>query len=106
VVFVAIAIAKSNSMRAPFLKKPRKLPGLHLAFCCILCILLTLIPALSVLAAPTSASNSINTLQQQQQQINQQRQGVILERDRLSNLQQAAQDRDLQLNAFSSCKLI
>lgn len=92
-VFGAIAIAKSNSMRAPFLKKPRKFPGLHLAFCCILCILLALISALPVPAAPTGASNSIKTLQQQQQQINQQRQGVIQERDRLSNLQQAAQDR-------------
>jgi len=53
---------------------------------------LVLIPALLVHATSKGASHSIETLQQQQQVIKQQRTGVTKERDRLSHLQQAAQD--------------
>ncbi|PLZ87933.1 peptidase M23 [Fischerella thermalis CCMEE 5196] len=68
---------------------------IRLAFCGILCILLGL---------PTNASattsDAITNLRQQQQQINQQHQSVKQERDYLTNLQQAAQERlnDLQQN--------
>jgi murein DD-endopeptidase MepM/ murein hydrolase activator NlpD len=78
-------------MRATFLQKQTHFPWLSLAFCCILCFSLAVISPLLVKAAPT-ASNSVNTLRQQQKEINQQRQGVIQERNRLTNLQQAAQD--------------
>lgn len=77
-------------MRAFVLNKQRKFWGLYLVFCGIVC-LIVLIPILLVNAAPTITSNSIDTLQKQQQQIKQQRTGVIQERDRLSNMQQAAQ---------------
>ena len=77
-------------MRAFVLNKQRKFWGLYLVFCGIVC-LIVLIPVLLVNAAPTITSNSIDTLQKQQQQIKQQRTGVIQERDRLSNMQQAAQ---------------
>ena len=77
-------------MRAFVFNKQRKFWWLYLVFCGIVCILV-LIPVLLVNAAPTITSHSIDTLQKQEQQINQQRTGVIQERDRLSNMQQAAQ---------------
>ncbi len=54
-----------------------------------------MIPALPIHAALTGTSHSIsiNTLRQKQQVIHQQRQGVMREHQRISNLQQAAQDR-------------
>lgn len=52
---------------------------------------MVLIPALLVQATSKSASPSIETLQQQQQVMKQQQTGVTKERDRLSHLQQAAQ---------------
>ncbi|MBN3922686.1 M23 family metallopeptidase [Nostoc sp. NMS4] len=58
---------------------------LSIAFCCILWICLALIPV------NATSTGSIDTLRQQQQQMNQQRQGVVGERDRLNNLQQEAQ---------------
>lgn len=82
-------------MRALFLEKKRIYDFICLAFCGILCILLGL---------PTNASattsDAITNLRQQQQQINQQHQSVKQERDYLTNLQQAAQERlnDLQQN--------
>ncbi|MDF5730497.1 MAG: peptidoglycan DD-metalloendopeptidase family protein [Rhizonema sp. PD38] len=86
-------------MRAFVLNKQRKFWWLYLVFCGIVC-LVVLIPVLLVNAAPTNTSSSIDTLQKQQQQINQQRTGVIQERDRLSNMQQAAQEhlKGLQQN--------
>ncbi|MBW4449576.1 MAG: peptidoglycan DD-metalloendopeptidase family protein [Spirirestis rafaelensis WJT71-NPBG6] len=57
----------------------------------ILCILLALILVLPVYAA--QSANTINTLRIQQQQVKQQRQNVVKERDRLTNLQQEAQQR-------------
>lgn len=57
----------------------------------ILCVLLALILVLPVYAAPSA--NTINTLRIQQQQVKQQRQNVVKERDRLTNLQQEAQHR-------------
>ncbi len=90
-VFGAIAQAKFNNMRAFFLKRQRKFAGAGLAFCCVLWLLLVFISTLPVEAEPTEASQSVDTLRQQQQQVNQQQTGVIKERDRLSNLQQAAQ---------------
>ncbi|MGJ5676410.1 MAG: murein hydrolase activator EnvC family protein [Nostochopsis sp.] len=82
-------------MRVIFLEKKRIYDCIYLAFLGILCILLTL-PANAV---PTGF-DGINNLRQQQQQINQQHQSVKQERDRLTNLQQAAQERlnDLQQN--------
>lgn len=75
-------MAESNSMKASFLQQ-----RLCLTFCCILCIVLALLP---VYAKP---SPSIKTLRQQQQQVKQQRENVIEERDRLTNLQTEAQKR-------------
>ncbi len=59
-------------------------------WCIILCICLVFIPILPVRAASTA---SINTLKQQQRQVKQQRQNVVKERDRLTNLQKEAQNR-------------
>ncbi|PMB52736.1 peptidase M23 [Fischerella thermalis CCMEE 5201] len=75
-------------MRALFLEKKRIYDFICLAFCGILCILL----GLPTNASPTT-SDAITNLRQQQQQINQQHQSVKQERDRLTNLQQAAQER-------------
>ncbi|MBN3871288.1 murein hydrolase activator EnvC [Nostoc sp. JL33] len=72
-------------MRARFLRKQQIYCCLSIAFCCILWIGLALIPAY---ATPTG---SIDTLRQQQQQMNQQQQGVVNDRDRLTNLQQGAE---------------
>ncbi|MBW4686447.1 MAG: peptidoglycan DD-metalloendopeptidase family protein [Komarekiella atlantica HA4396-MV6] len=74
-------------MRAPFLGKNKILSHLYIAFCCILWTSLVLF--LPVHATPTG---SIDTLRQQQQQMNQQRQSVVKERDRLTNLQHDAQN--------------
>ena len=76
-VFVII----KNNMTA------RSLPK-NLVFCGILSVLLALLP---VYAARTA--NTIDTLRIQQQQVKQQRQNVVKERDRLTNLQQSAQQR-------------
>ncbi|MEH2036266.1 murein hydrolase activator EnvC family protein [Nostoc sp.] len=72
-------------MRGRFLEKKQIYCCLSIAFCCILWICLALIPA------DATSTGSIDTLRQQQQQMNQQRQGVVGERDRLNNLQQEAQ---------------
>ncbi|MDZ7996232.1 MAG: murein hydrolase activator EnvC family protein [Nostoc sp. EfeVER01] len=72
-------------MRGRFLGKKQIYCCLSIAFCCILWICLGLIPA------DATSTGSIDTLRQQQQQMNQQRQGVVGERDRLNNLQQEAQ---------------
>jgi murein DD-endopeptidase MepM/ murein hydrolase activator NlpD len=70
--------------------KVRSLPKNLLSYG-ILCILLALILVLPVYAA--QSANTINTLRIQQQQVKQQRQNVVKERDRLTNLQQEAQHR-------------
>ncbi|MBW4646149.1 MAG: peptidoglycan DD-metalloendopeptidase family protein [Goleter apudmare HA4340-LM2] len=67
-------------MKAPFLR-PGKFWGSLLILCCILFWL-----PVSATPAPT-----IDTLRQQQQQIQQERQNVVKQRDRLTNLQNAAQ---------------
>ncbi|WP_414513099.1 murein hydrolase activator EnvC family protein [Nostoc sp. PCC 9305] len=72
-------------MRGRFLEKKQIYCCLSIAFCCILWICLALIPA------HATSTGTIDTLRQQQQQMNQQRQGVVGERDRLNNLQQEAQ---------------
>ncbi|MHC5742485.1 MAG: murein hydrolase activator EnvC family protein [Nostoc sp.] len=72
-------------MRGRFLEKKQIYCCLSIAFCCILWICLALIPA------HATSTGSIDTLRQQQQQMNQQRQGVVGERDRLNNLQHEAQ---------------
>jgi murein DD-endopeptidase MepM/ murein hydrolase activator NlpD len=73
---------------------------LYLAFYCILCIWVVFMLILPVDATSSDGSQSLDTLQQQQQMIDQQRASVIKQRDRLSNLQQAAQDHlsNLQQN--------
>ncbi|MDZ7956169.1 murein hydrolase activator EnvC family protein [Nostoc sp. DedQUE09] len=72
-------------MRARFLEKKQIYCCLSIVFCCVLWVCLGLIPA------DATSTGSIDTLRQQQQQMNQQRQGVVGERDRLTNLQQEAQ---------------
>ncbi|MEH2232620.1 murein hydrolase activator EnvC family protein [Nostoc sp.] len=72
-------------MRGRFLEKKQIYCCLSIVFCCILWICLGLIPA------DATSTGTIDTLRQQQQQMNQQRQGVVGERDRLNNLQQEAQ---------------
>ncbi|OUL18686.1 peptidase M23 [Nostoc sp. T09] len=77
-------------MRAPFFAKQR-FCWWNFAISWVLCIIFFLfIPALPVQAATTP---SIDTLKQQQQQVKQQRQNVVKERDRLTNLQTAAETR-------------
>jgi murein DD-endopeptidase MepM/ murein hydrolase activator NlpD len=75
--------------------KMRSLPK-TLVFCGILCLLLALIPVLAVYAAPSA--NSIDALRIQQQQVKQQRQNFVEERDRLTNIQQEAQQHLTGLN--------
>jgi murein DD-endopeptidase MepM/ murein hydrolase activator NlpD len=74
-------------MRAPFLEKKKIFCCLYIAFCCILCICLALL-----LPVHATSTGSIDTLRRQQQQMNQQRQSVVKERDRLTNLQNDAQN--------------
>lgn len=73
-----------NNMKVRSLQK-------NLVFYGISSILVALILVLPVYAAPSA--NTINTLRIQQQQVKQQRQNVVKERDRLTNLQQEAQHR-------------
>ncbi len=81
---------QSHIMRAPFFAKQR-FCWWNLAISWVICIIfLLVIPALPVRAA---TNPSIDTLKQQQQQVKQQRQNVVKERDRLNNLQNAAQNR-------------
>jgi len=87
IVFGSSVLVGLHTMRAPFLGKNKILYHLYIAFCCILCTFLVLV--LPVHATPTE---SIDTLRQQQQQMNQQRQSVVKERDRLTNLQHDAQN--------------
>ncbi|WP_414549010.1 murein hydrolase activator EnvC family protein [Anabaena sp. CCY 0017] len=61
--------------------------NLCLAFCCILCIAFIWLPATA------NTTSSIDTLKQQQQQIKQEREKTIQQRDRLNNLQEAAENR-------------
>jgi murein DD-endopeptidase MepM/ murein hydrolase activator NlpD len=79
-------------MRARFLRKNLIFACLSLAFCCILWIFFSLIPVHATSTGP------IDTLRQQQQQMNQQRQSVVKDRDRLTNLQQEAQKHLTGLN--------
>ncbi|MEA5622999.1 murein hydrolase activator EnvC family protein [Nostoc sp. UHCC 0251] len=72
-------------MRARFLEIKQVFCGLCLAFCCILWVCLALIPV------QANSTGSIDTLRQQQQKMNQQRQSVVNDRDRLTNLQKEAQ---------------
>lgn len=72
-------------MRARFLGKNLIFGCLSLVFCCILGICWSLIPV------HATSTQSIDALRQQQQQMNQQRQSVVNDRDRLTNLQQEAQ---------------
>ncbi|MGI8504438.1 MAG: murein hydrolase activator EnvC family protein [Hassallia sp.] len=64
----------------------------NLVFCGILSVFLALMPVYA------SSANTIDTLRTQQQQVKQQRQNVVKERDRLTNLQQSAQHRLTGLN--------
>ncbi|MBD2438452.1 murein hydrolase activator EnvC [Nostoc sp. FACHB-110] len=73
----------------------RALKITFLGICCVVCVCLVLISA-STGYATTAAS--VDNLRQQQQQINQERQNVIQERERLNNLQKAAQTRLTGIN--------
>ncbi|MEH2282024.1 MAG: peptidoglycan DD-metalloendopeptidase family protein [Nostoc sp.] len=79
-------------MRARFLVKKLAFCCLSIAFCCLLWVYLALIPV------HATSTGSIDTLRQQQQQMNQQRQGVVNDRLRLTNLQQEAQKHLTGLN--------
>lgn len=85
IVFESIVLIGLHAMRARFIVKKQIFGCLSLAFCCILSIYLTLIPV------HATSTGSIDNLRQQQQQMNQQRQSVVNDRDRLTNLQQEAQ---------------
>ncbi|MEA5504283.1 peptidoglycan DD-metalloendopeptidase family protein [Halotia wernerae UHCC 0503] len=82
-------------MRVSFLGNKKTLSWLNLVFCCIWWFYWLFILALPVYA---NTPNSVDSLRQQQQQINQERQNMVEERDRLTNLQQAAQNRLTGLN--------
>ncbi len=85
IVFESIVLVGLRTMRARFLGKKQIYYCFSIAFCCILWICLALIPGYA------TSTGSIDTLRQQQQQMNQQRQSVVNDRDRLTNLQQEAQ---------------
>lgn len=85
IVFESIVLVGLHAMRARFLGKNLIFGCLSLVFCCILWICLSLIPV------HATSTQSIDTLRQKQQQMNQQRQSVVNDRDRLKNLQQEAQ---------------
>jgi murein DD-endopeptidase MepM/ murein hydrolase activator NlpD len=80
------SLAEDNGMRAPIVQQTRLL-RLCIGLCCVLCVLLALLPVFA------NTSPSIDTLKQQKQQIQQERQNIVQERDRLTNLQKAAQTR-------------
>ncbi|MCL6750040.1 hypothetical protein KBT16_03230, partial [Nostoc sp. CCCryo 231-06] len=82
IVFESIVLVGLHAMRARFIGKKQIFGCLSIAFCCILWIGLTLIPVHATSTAP------LDKLRQQQQQMNQQRQSVVSDRDRLTNLQQ------------------
>lgn len=74
-------LAKNNGMKTPLIRLWK------FGWCLlILCWILIWLP---ISATP---AQTINNLRQQQQQINQERQNVIQERDRLTRIQQAAQN--------------
>ncbi|MDZ8108896.1 MAG: peptidoglycan DD-metalloendopeptidase family protein [Nostoc sp. DedQUE12a] len=79
-------------MRARFLEKKQIFWGLSVAFSCICWLCLALIPV------HANSTESIDMLRQQQQQMNQQHRSVVNERDRLTNLQQQAQQHLTGLN--------
>ncbi len=85
IVFESIVLVGLRTMRARFLGKKQIYYCFSIAFCCILWICLALIPGYA------TSTGSIDTLRQQQQQMKQQRQSVVNDRDRLTNLQQEAQ---------------
>jgi len=72
-------------MRALFIEKKQIFWHLSVVFACICWVCLALIPV------SANSTQSIDMLRQQQQQMNQQHQSVLNERDRLTNLQQQAQ---------------
>ncbi len=82
-------------MRVSFLGNKKTVSWLNLIFCWILWFYWLFILVLPVYA---NTPNSVDSLRQQQQQINQERQNMVQERDRLTNLQQAAQSRLTGLN--------
>ncbi|AVZ31324.1 peptidoglycan DD-metalloendopeptidase family protein [Nodularia spumigena CS-584] len=69
-----------------------KLFWLCLALCCVLCF------GLGWLPGSANTPSSIDTLKQQQQQINKEREKTIQQRDRLTDLQEAAENRLTGLN--------
>ncbi|MBW4511104.1 MAG: peptidoglycan DD-metalloendopeptidase family protein [Scytonematopsis contorta HA4267-MV1] len=79
-------------MRVPLKAKTYIFPWLNIVFWCILCISLVFVPVLKV-QGQEKPSQVINQLKQQQKTVNQQRQGVLKEREQLTNLQQEAEKR-------------
>jgi murein DD-endopeptidase MepM/ murein hydrolase activator NlpD len=79
-------------MRVPLKAKTHIFPWLNIVFWCILCISLVFVPVLKV-QGQEKPSQVINQLKQQQKTVNQQRQGVLQEREQLTNLQQEAEKR-------------
>ncbi|MBF2006426.1 MAG: peptidoglycan DD-metalloendopeptidase family protein [Chlorogloeopsis fritschii C42_A2020_084] len=79
-------------MRVLFLGKKRTFHYLFVVFCAILCLMF-----FSELPALPAKPDAIKGLQQQKQQIDQQRQSIKKERDRLTNLQKVVKE---QLNGL------
>jgi murein DD-endopeptidase MepM/ murein hydrolase activator NlpD len=77
-------------MTVIYLEKKRFFLGL-IALSCMMCILLASFPVISI--ESKTSSPQIETLKKQQQQLKEQKQQVGKERDRLTNLQNVAQDR-------------
>lgn len=80
-------------MKSVWFPKQKILPWMTLLLASILCLLLVFHPLLSVNAVSHVAANSIDRLKHKRQHIDQQRQNVQKERDRLTNLQQEAEKR-------------
>ncbi len=78
-------------MTVIYLERKRFFLGLIFISSCIACILFASLRAIST--ESKTSNPQIETLRRQQQQLNQQKQQVGKERDRLTNLQNVAQDR-------------
>lgn len=78
-------------MRTLYLERKQFFLGFTFLISCVACIFLASLPALSLSGQIKSAP--INTLKQQQQQLNQRQKEVGKEKQRLTNLQNVAQDR-------------
>ena len=84
-------------MRTPAQNRKKNFCLYIIAFCLLIWLFVATKP---VSADPSPEPTSTNTLRQKQEELNQQRSNVIKERDRLSKIEQAAQDylKGIELN--------